>query len=135
MQTTPRNLPSDPDQLRALLAQAQADLAAKEADLTDARATIAEKDAALRHRDLELEKLKVELARLKRMRFGRSSEKLDRQIAQLELLIEEVETPPVAEAPDAPAPAKPRPARKELPAHLLREPVIHDAGCNCPTQK
>jgi transposase len=133
VQTTPRDLPSDPDQLRALLAQAHADLAAKDADLSDARATIAEQQTQLKHRDLELEKLKMELARLKRMRFGRSSEKLDRQIAQLELLIEEIETPFVAEAPDAPAPAKARPVRKALPAQLPREPVIHDAGCRCPT--
>jgi hypothetical protein len=35
-------------------------------------------------RELEIEKLKIELAQLKRLRFGRSSEKLDERIAQLE---------------------------------------------------
>jgi len=41
---------------------------------------------------LEIEKLKVEIARLRRMAFGRSSEQLARQIGQLELKLEELET-------------------------------------------
>ncbi|MCP1674640.1 transposase [Natronocella acetinitrilica] len=36
--------------------------------------------------------LQLELAKLKRMQFGRSSENLDHQVAQLELAIEEMET-------------------------------------------
>ena len=40
---------------------------------------------------LEAEKLKLELARLKRQAFGQSSERIAREIAQLELKLEEIE--------------------------------------------
>jgi hypothetical protein len=40
--------------------------------------------AQLRCRDVLIENLKLQLASLKRMNFGRSSEQLDAQIAQLE---------------------------------------------------
>lgn len=43
------------------------------------------------NRDLLVEKLKIQIARLKRMHFGRSSEKLATEIAQLELALEELE--------------------------------------------
>jgi hypothetical protein len=39
-------------------------------------------------RDRETEQLKLSIAKLRRMQFGRSSEKLDRQIEQLELPLE-----------------------------------------------
>ena len=40
---------------------------------------------------LHIEKLKAQLALLRRARYGRSSEKLDREIEQLELLIGDLE--------------------------------------------
>ena len=40
------------------------------------------------YRDSEIEQLKLLIAKLRRMQFGRSSEKLDRQIEQLELRLE-----------------------------------------------
>ena len=40
---------------------------------------------------LQIEHLKAQLAVLRRARFGRSSEKLDREIAQLELMLGELE--------------------------------------------
>ena len=48
---------------------------------------------------VEIEKLKIELAQLKRLRFGRSSEKLDERIAQLELVLEELEASEAQLAP------------------------------------
>src|ERR1700731_2820621 len=42
-------------------------------------------------RDAEIEHLQLLLAKLRRMYFGRSSEKVDRQIAQLELRLGELE--------------------------------------------
>ena len=39
-------------------------------------------------RDSEIEQLKLLIAKLQRMKFGRSSEKLDRQIEQLQLRLE-----------------------------------------------
>ena len=46
------------------------------------------KDEQLASRDSEIEQLKLLIAKLRRMQFGRSSEKLDRQIEQLELRLE-----------------------------------------------
>ena len=42
-------------------------------------------------RDHEIEHLKLLIAKLRRMQFGRKSEKLDRQIEQLELKLEDLE--------------------------------------------
>ena len=60
-------------------------------ELEELRALTARLQAELRSRDLHIEKLKAQLAALRRMRFGRSSEKLDWQIEQLELAISEIE--------------------------------------------
>src|SRR6201990_3556264 len=73
-------LPSDPAALRALAAGLQAELARKELE-------IAANAAEIHAKTLHIEKLKMQLAVLRRARFGRSSEKLDRDIEQLELLI------------------------------------------------
>ena len=59
-------------------------IAALEAALAAARADISA-------RDILIDTLRVQIARLKRMKFGKSSEKLDLQIAQLELALEELE--------------------------------------------
>jgi transposase len=100
--------------------------------------------AALKSKTLEVEKLKIQLMRLRRLRFGRSSEKLDREIAQLELVLEELETneanaapePSEADAVDEPAQAssvgKRKPARRKLPEHLPRETIVHAAPAACP---
>src|ERR1700676_886770 len=45
----------------------------------------------LASRDVEIEHLKLLIAKLRRQHFGRSSEKRDRQIEQLELRLEELE--------------------------------------------
>jgi len=52
---------------------------------------IAANAAEIYAKTLHIEKLKMQLAVLRRARFGRSSEKLDRDIDQLELLIGELE--------------------------------------------
>jgi transposase len=82
--------------------------------------------------------LKVRLARLTRERFGRSSEKLDAVIAQLELEIEVREEDQAERLADAPAivretvEAATKPARRPLPEHLPREEIRHPAPCACP---
>jgi len=94
---------------------------------------------------LHIEHLKAQLAALRRARFGRSSEKLDRDIEQLELAIGELEEGKAQhDAKHAPAssggsatkaapqPQKGIPVRKALPAHLPRERVDHPAACACP---
>jgi transposase len=82
------------------------------------------------------------LARYRRAEFGRSSEKRARDIAQLELAIETLETdqteriavaaPAVAAAIEAAVEAR-KPARRPLPDHLPREEVVHPAPCACPS--
>lgn len=76
-------------------------------------------------RDSEIEQLKLLIAKLRRMQFGRSSEKLDRQIEQLELRLEALQqndAEKVAALPEPLASAESvRPARRPLPSHLPRE--------------
>ena len=113
-------LPTDPEELRAFAAALQSELYAK---------------------TLHIEKLRGELARLKRARFGQSSEKIDRQIDLLELVIGDMEEA-VAEDEARTAstsPASPRAApvarqgnRRPLPDHLPREIVTHPGPCACP---
>jgi chromosome segregation ATPase len=67
-------------------------LNAKDALLAERDAELAAAKAGLVAKTLEAEKLKFELARLKRMSFGASSERIEREIAQLELKLEEIET-------------------------------------------
>ncbi|SRR6267143_82986 len=84
----------------------------------------------------EIAKLKFQLARYRRAEFGRSSEQLARDLAQLELAIEAVETdqaerlaasPPEVAAVIAAAVAAQKPARRPLPEHLPREELVHPA--------
>ena len=131
-------LPTDPQALRAFAADLQAELARKDIEL-------AANAAEIHAKTLHIEKLKMQLAVLRRARFGRSSEKLDHDIEQLELLIGELEEDVAAQdarANDAAAktdpsfPAKPsprkQPVRKPLPDHLPRETVTHEPACTCP---
>src|SRR5579862_1923243 len=63
---------------------------------------------ALKVKSLEVEKLKMQLAKLRRMQFGQSSEKLSRQVDQLELAIEEVAASGSMSATSGPSRAKRR---------------------------
>src|ERR1700744_6239627 len=117
-------LPANPSVLRIFAADLQAELARKDIE-------IAANAAEIHAKTLHIEKLKMQLAVLRRARFGRSSEKLERDIEQLELLIGELETDQAQAEAKATAdstrrdPAKPRPrqpaVRRPLPAHLPRE--------------
>ncbi len=118
-------LPDDLDALRALIAVQAATIARQETELDGQRSRIAQ--------------LRAQLARLRRMQFGRSSEKLDAAIAQLELALEDLEEesgaetvlqPPVEEP--AASDVAPGPARRPLPEHLPRDVVEHAAACACP---
>ena len=81
------DLPSDPDALRAFALACQAELKAAE--------------LSVQLRTLEIEKLKFQIARLRRMQFGRSSERITRQIEQLALQLEELETAEAEEIAEA----------------------------------
>ncbi|MDR3436319.1 IS66 family transposase [Telmatospirillum sp.] len=115
-------LPTDPDDLRTFAELLQAEVHAK---------------------TLHIEKLKAQLAALRRARFGRSSEALDREIRQLELLLgapadDGAERPMAAakggdDKPAASGRAERKPGgRQPLPAHLPRETVVHEPACTCP---
>src|ERR1700678_4439596 len=71
-------LPADPAALRAFALACQGELKAAQ--------------TAVQLKALEIEKLRFQIARLRRMQFGRSSERITRQIEQLELQLEELET-------------------------------------------
>jgi transposase len=95
-------------------------------DSNELKALIVSQHELIASRDSEIEQLKLLIAKLRRMQFGRSSEKLDRQIEQLELRLEALQqndAEKVAAQPQAIASAEPvaRPARRPLPAHLPRE--------------
>src|SRR3546814_950523 len=81
--------------------------------------------------------LKAQLAKLRRMTFGHSSEKLDRQIEQLELMLGDLEESvgqSEQRVPSRPSDeARDKPVRRPLPDHLPREEVVHAAACSCPS--
>jgi transposase len=116
-----------------------ADLDALPDDIDSLKQLVVAAFTALKSKTLEIEKLKVQLLRLRRMQFGRSSEKLAGEIAQLELALEELEgsaaaagEPPTAEAAAPAAGDRIKPARRLLPNHLPREEVIHALPSACP---
>ena len=104
---------------------------------------------ALKIAQLTIDKMKVELTYLRRMKYGRSSEKLEH--AQLELVGGQVAQPVVEPTADAGSDdglksnvtsldaerkkrePKTRPGLRDLPAHLPRRTVVHtpqsDCGC------
>lgn len=113
-------LPNDLEALKALVLEQQAQLLEQRAQLT--------------LNFTEIEHLKLLIAKLKRMQFGRSSERLDREIEQYELRLEELQSVQAQQA----APATPKteekvqPMRRRLPDHLPREQVLHQPACTCP---
>ena len=130
------HLPNDIDTLHRIIASQAADvtterhaLAARETELSAAK-------AGLVAQAFEIEKLKLQIARLRRAQFGRSSEKIERTIEQLELMLEELETevPVPAPAADIEQPSSTkskRSGRKPLPEHLPRREVMHEPSCTC----
>jgi transposase len=107
----------DPESLKALIRTQHAEILRQDQVLFS-------KDEQLLSRDAEIEHLKLLVAKLRREQFGRSSEKLDRQIAQLELRLGELEASRAQDiARDASAGVSPvaRPVRRMLAEHLPRE--------------
>jgi len=88
--------------------------------------------------EAEIEHLKLLIAKLRRMAFGRSSEKLDSQIEQLELRLEDLEADEGAapiEIPKTPRTVAEQVRRKPLPEHLPREVLTYppESGTTCST--
>ena len=127
-------------QYRAVIVELTTERDASQSELAETAVFKARLITAL----LEIEHMKVQLAALRRQRYGQSSEKLDRDIAQLEMRLEDLEESlgeQIAANPEQPEPeANPEPkprqkpaGRKPLPAHLPREVVVHEPeiACSC----
>ncbi|MDT4834595.1 IS66 family transposase ISBcen14 [compost metagenome] len=120
MSTDPTTLPDDLATLKAMIVARDADLAAE-------RRRVTTLEGQLSDRAIEIEHLKLLIAKLKRQQYGRKSEKLDQQIEQLELKLEELQTDEGVAALRAPRvrSAGANGGRNPLPAHLEREDVVH----------
>ena len=135
-------MPLDPDQLPDDIAALKRLLLAKDAEL------IAAKNGLIVS-SLTIEKLKAQLAKLRREKFGSSSERIERAIAQLELALEEAEAAKAeaeASAPQTPEPDTPSPdgqaaevpapekkKRRRLPPEFPRRDVVHMPAGVCKT--
>lgn len=118
MQIDLANLPTDTEALQALVRSLAGDVKSK---------------------GLLIEQLKAQIARLKRMQFGKSSEKIDHEIEQLELQLDELQEDEGNAAAKSPAilqalttEISEKPYRKPLPDHLPREEEVHEPSCTCP---
>jgi transposase len=105
-------------------------------DIDAVRAMVLEQHAVI-------ERLQTMIAHLRRMQFGRKSEKIDRQVEQLELELEELESAKAARLEElerklepvkaAAVAAAKKPVRRPLPEHLRREVETHmPAAQGCP---
>ena len=110
---------------------------------------VEQRDAQLKTLRLTIEKLKIELCYLKRMRYGRSSEKMDNPELQLELLggalaptqavmaeAQPAQGTNVTDIQDARSKRQEkskRPTLRHLPEHLPREEIVHidSPDCTC----
>jgi transposase len=96
-------------------------------DRTSLEALVLAQQEKLLGRDSEIEHLKLVIARLRRMMFGAKSEKVTREIEQLELKLEELETRQSERTATTAAVtyATNKPTRRPLPEHLPREVHTH----------
>jgi len=107
------NLPDDPAVLKAMIAALQAENA--------------KISATLRVHDQLVQALRLRIAKLQKLAFGKSSEKIEREIEQLELALEDLLVA-VAEEDDAPineGQDEPSPEAADAPA-LRRRPRVSD---------
>lgn len=95
--------------------------------VTELKALLREQQAEILSHKAQIESLKLQILKLRRLQFGNRSEKRAREIEQLELWVEELETADAqrscvlaAEAGSRPASRSSKP-RREFPTHLVRE--------------
>ena len=115
------NLPDDPAELRSMIAALQAENA-------QIAAENAKMSATLRVHDQLVQALRLRIAKLQKLAFGKSSEKIEREIEQLELALEDLLVA-VAEDDEAlidEGPGEPSPEAAHAPA-LRRRPRVSDA--------
>ncbi len=129
------NLPKDTN----LLHQIVTDLVSEVVSLKDKNLSLEDKNISLQN---QLTRFREQLALLKKQRFGKSSEKLDSQIAELEVKIEEGELLEAAadksheynQSPTSAAEEKLKniPKRQKLPEHLERIDEVLNPDPQCP---
>ena len=132
MSSDAQNLPDDPAILKAMIAALQAENA--------------KIYATLRAHDQLIQALRLRIAKLRKQAFGQSSEKIEREIEQLQLALEdlmiaaaETDATPVNEA-DVAAPNQTEPSsgegimrrRPRVSANAVRERRELDPGTCCP---
>ncbi len=136
MSRTPVDMPNDPAALKAMIASLQAENE--------------KMSATLRAHDLLVQALRIRIAKLQKQRFGASSEKIEREIEQLELALEDLmvataeardtppgedealeQGPPPAEEAEA-APEKKQRRRPRVAQDTPRERRELDPGDACP---
>ena len=119
---TAAELPNDINALKALLLARDEQIVGLQAQLNT--------------REAEIEHLKLWIAKLRRMQFGRKSEKLDHQIEQLELRLEDLQADDAEaerEMPSTDKAPRQRAPRKLPPEHLPRDEKVYlPAATNCP---
>jgi transposase len=105
------------------------------------KAIILAERASLRAYEALIEALRTQIARLKKQKFGASSEKIAREIDQLQLALEDLEvarsaagTPPTPDPDPVTAETVPqrRRGRPRVSESTPRERVVLDPGENCP---
>ena len=136
-------MPLDPAQLPDDIAELKRLLVARDAELTARVAELAAAKNGLVITQLTIEKLKAQIARLRREKFGASSERIERTLAQLELALEEAEAAKAEAVASAPQPTTDEPAaevapvekrkRRVLPPELPRRDVVHAPAGVCKT--
>ena len=130
MSSDAQNLPDDPAALKAMIAALQAENA--------------KISATLRAHDQLIQSLRLRIAKLRKQAFGQSSEKIEREIEQLELALEdlmiaasETDATPITET-DMPEPPTLIAAegimrrRPRVSANAVRERRELDPGACCP---
>jgi transposase len=131
MEWSPETLPDDPAMLKAMIIAQQAETARLQ--------------ASVRAYETLIQALKIRIAKLQRQKFGPSSEKIQREIEQLELTLEDLEVAMAAasvsndtderDEDEAPSVEKPEPRRRGKPrvdATTPRERIVLDPGGHCP---
>ncbi len=128
MTSAPAVLPDDPDILREMIVSLQAE--------------VARLSASARAYETLVQSLKIRIARLQKQKFGVSSEKIDREIEQLELLLEDVEIAIAAANPssdirehdvnDGVISSPRRRGKPKVSDTTPRERIVLDPGETCP---
>ena len=107
-------------------------------DTDELQAVIASQAALIAEYKAEIEHLRSLYDALRRHRFGRSSEKLERDIAQLEMRLGEMEkaterSDEAGESTASSGGSRRKPSRNPLPKDLPREDVVHEPEGTCPS--